>query len=93
MAVRDLADQLLLTHSAAVQTENRLVTARLVQREAAPDDGRVVLVTLTKEGRRRLGDLVEHHVNELLRRERDLLLGLRRIKTAGHPRRVGERPA
>lgn len=81
MAVGDLAGQLMLTHSAAVQMVQRLIAMKLVRRDVAGEDRRVVLVALTSEGARLLKTLAHSHRDELLRRERDLLKALRRIKT------------
>src|ERR1700693_4400471 len=50
MMIRDLADQLLLTHHAAVQLVNRLESAKLVERRRSPNDGRSVLLGLTPPG-------------------------------------------
>ena len=81
MAVRDLADQLMLTHSAAVQTLDRLVGAGLVRRASSGDDRRVVRVEMTPDGRRVLGDLAERHLDDLLRQEADLKTALRRVRS------------
>jgi DNA-binding MarR family transcriptional regulator len=80
MAVGDLAGELMLTHSAAVQMVQRLIAMKLVRRDVAGDDRRVVLVALTVEGGRLLKTLVHSHRDELLRREGDLLTALRRVK-------------
>lgn len=80
MAVRDLADQLMLTHSAAVQTLDRLVAAGLVRRASSGEDRRVVRVEMTPEGRRLLAGLAERHLDELLRQEADLKTALKRVR-------------
>jgi DNA-binding MarR family transcriptional regulator len=80
MAVRDLADELILTHSAAVQTLDRLTAAGLVRRTASGEDRRVVRVEMTLEGRNLLAALAERHLDELLRREGDLKAALRGVK-------------
>lgn len=81
MAVRDLADQLMLTHSAAVQMVQRLVAMGFVRRETGDDDRRVVQVALTAEGGRLLASLAHSHLAELLRRERELHASLRHLKS------------
>ena len=80
MAVRDLADQLMLTHSAAVQTLDRLTAAELVRRTVSGEDRRVVRVEMTPEGRTVLAALAERHLDELLRQEADLKAALRGVK-------------
>ena len=48
-----LADRLRVNRSTATRAVDRLVTDGLVERFPSPDDGRVVLVRITAEGRRR----------------------------------------
>jgi len=79
MALRDLADELMLTHSAAVQMVDRLEAAGLAQRDAG-EDRRVVLVSLTPEGGALLSDLARGHLQEVLRCERDLARSARRLR-------------
>jgi len=80
MAVRDLAEQLMLTHSAAVQMVQRLAAIGLVDRETGEKDRRVVRVTLTPTGGDLLAGLAHSHLEEVLRRERDLQIALRRLR-------------
>lgn len=91
MAMRDLAEQLMLTHSAAVQMVDRLAKAGWVRREAKDDDRRMVLVALTPEGGRLLASLTGRHVDELLCRDRELHAALRRIKALTRHARTRER--
>jgi DNA-binding MarR family transcriptional regulator len=79
MAVRDLADRLVLTHSAAVQMVHRLSAAGLVRRESSQQDRRVVRVGLTPEGGRLLARLSRLHRDELLRPAEDLKTALHRL--------------
>lgn len=67
--IRDLADQLLIQHNGAVQLTDRMVQAELVERRQAPNDGRGVLVVMTKKGSRLLEQLAVNHFKELLRQE------------------------
>lgn len=69
MTIRDLAEQLLLTHHAAVQMVDRLARAGLVARTPSPSDRRVVLPRLTDKGETLLADLATRHLAELLRQE------------------------
>lgn len=88
IAMRELAEQLLMTHSAAVQLFDRLVAGGLARREASPDDGRVVLLRLTEKGNDLLLSLAGRHLREMQSRERDLSRSLRRltaIKAPGEP--------
>ncbi len=83
MSMKDLAEQLLLTHHAAVQLVNRLAKAGLAQRDASSEDRRSVLLTLTPKGDALLDDLAAKHLEELLRQEPALTASLRRIKRMG----------
>ena len=83
MSMRDLAEQLLLTHHAAVQLVNRLARADLAQRTASADDRRSVLLTLTPRGEAMLDELAALHLDEMLRQEPALSASLRRLKRMG----------
>ena len=83
MSMRDLAEQLLLTHHAAVQLVNRLARAGLAQRTASADDRRSVLLTLTPRGEAMLDELAALHLDEMLRQEPALSASLRRLKRMG----------
>ncbi len=83
MMIRDLADQLLLTHHAAVQLVNRLESAKLVERRRSPNDGRSVLLGLTPPGEALVDVLSAQHLNELLRQEPLLARSLRRLRSLG----------
>jgi len=83
MSMRDLAEQLLLTHHAAVQLVNRLARADLAQRTASADDRRSVLLTLTPRGEALLDELAALHLDEMLRQEPALSASLRRLKRMG----------
>jgi DNA-binding MarR family transcriptional regulator len=80
MAMKDLAEQLLLTHHATVQLVNRLAKLGLVQRQPSPEDRRGVLVVLTPKGEALLDDLAAKHLDEILRHEPLLTQSLRRLR-------------
>ena len=82
MATKDLADQLLLTHHAAVQLVDRLEKLGLVQRDPSEDDRRVVLLKLSEPGEALLAHLVEQHLAEIRRQEPQLTRSLVRIREA-----------
>jgi DNA-binding MarR family transcriptional regulator len=63
----DIADHLMLRHHSAVELVDRAVRSGLVERVADPDDHRVVRITLTKEGERKLRALSAAHLEELSR--------------------------
>ena len=63
--VSELVGTLALTQSAVTELVQRAEAAGLLQREASPTDGRVVYLSLTPEGERRL-----HHVHAALGPER-----------------------
>lgn len=52
--VSELVERLALTQSTVTELVQRAVAAGLVARRASPDDGRVVILTLTRQGRERL---------------------------------------
>ena len=66
-SIRDVADHLLLRHHSVVELIDRAVRLGLVQRVADPEDQRVVRLSLTSEGGRRLEALAAAHVEELSR--------------------------
>jgi DNA-binding MarR family transcriptional regulator len=83
MTIKDLSEQLLLTHHAAVQLVNRLAKAGLAQRTPSSTDGRSVLVQLTSRGLALVDALAGQHMDEMLRQEPLLSRSLRRLKRMG----------
>ncbi len=67
MSMSDLAEQLLLTHHAAVQMVDRLAKAGLAERRASGKDRRVVLLHLTPQGGALVEDLAARHLEEMQR--------------------------
>ena len=65
--IGDIAAHLQLRHHSAVGLVDRAEDAGLVQRSSDPDDQRVVRLTLTPLGRRRLERLSALHLEELRR--------------------------
>jgi DNA-binding MarR family transcriptional regulator len=80
MAMKDLADQLLIAHHAAVQLVNRLEKAGLAERNRSSEDRRNVWVGLTGEGKRLLNRLASLHLAEMLRQEPLLTQSLARLR-------------
>jgi DNA-binding MarR family transcriptional regulator len=80
MAIKDLAEQLLLTHQAAVQMVDRLARAGLAEREPSKEDRRSVLIRLTAKGERLLDELAARHLEEMLRQEPLLTESLQRLR-------------
>ncbi|HEX4179941.1 MAG TPA: MarR family transcriptional regulator [Caulobacteraceae bacterium] len=80
MSMKDLAEQLLLTHHAAVQLVDRLAKSGLATREASQEDRRSVNLALTDKGAGLLDELAGKHLEELLRQEPMLTSSLRRLK-------------
>ena len=80
MAIKDLAQQLLLTHHATVQLVDRLCKAELVVRAPSPSDRRSVLVSLTDHGEQVLDSLATQHLGEMLRQEPQLTDSLKRLR-------------
>jgi DNA-binding MarR family transcriptional regulator len=82
LAMKDLAEELMLQPHAAVQMVDRLQKLALAERRASPLDGRVVLVALTDKGENLLDELAARHLEEVLRQEPRLTEALRRLKRA-----------
>lgn len=80
MPIKELAEQLLLTHHAAVQLVNRLAKAGLAERSPSDEDRRSVLLTLTPTGEALLDELAGKHLEEMQRQEPLLTRSLRRLK-------------
>jgi len=80
LAMKDLAEELMLQPHAAVQMVDRLQKLELAERRASPLDGRVVLVALTEKGDDLLDGLAARHLEELLKQEPKLTDVLRRLK-------------
>jgi DNA-binding MarR family transcriptional regulator len=87
MTMGDLADQLLLTHHAAVQLVNRMCAAGLVERAPSSTDRRIVRLVMTRDGEALVDRLAALHLREVLRQEPSLTGSLRRLKrlVAGQP--------
>jgi DNA-binding MarR family transcriptional regulator len=80
MTMGDLAEQLLLTHHAAVQLVNRMAKAGVAEREPSSTDRRSVLVKLTANGEALLDRLAGQHLDEVLRQEPQLTRSIRRLR-------------
>ncbi len=74
LSAGDLASSMLLSPAATTNRINQLEGAGLVERLADPDDGRAVIVGLTRRGRTRAEQAVRSHSDN----ERRLLRGLSR---------------
>jgi DNA-binding MarR family transcriptional regulator len=80
MSVRELADQMLLTHHGAVQLVDRLADSGFAQRERAAHDRRTVFLKLTPQGKGLLEDLAGAHLEEMLQQEALLSRSLSQLK-------------
>ncbi len=80
MAMKELAEQLLLTHHAAVQMVDRLAKAGLATRGASTADRRLVLLKLTPRGETLLDKLAERHLEVVLRQEPALSASLKELR-------------
>jgi DNA-binding MarR family transcriptional regulator len=83
MTMKDLSEQLLLTHHAAVQLVNRLAKAGLVERTPSAADRRSVILTLTPVGAGVVDALAARHLEEMLRQEPLLAKSLRKLRKIG----------
>jgi DNA-binding MarR family transcriptional regulator len=87
--IGQVADALLVRHHSAVGLADRAEAAGLVQRRVDPDDHRVVRLSLTALGRRRLRRLSALHLEELDRlgpQLRAVWAGLPEVEQSGSPR-------
>ena len=80
MTMGDLAEQLLLTHHAAVQLVDRMAKAGIAQRAPSSTDRRSVLLKLTADGEALVDRLAAQHLEEVLRQEPRLTRSLRRLR-------------
>lgn len=83
MSMKDLAEQLLLTHHAAVQLVDRLAKAGMAERTPSAEDRRSVLLSLTQSGAGLLDALAVKHLAEVRRQEPLLARSLRRLRKMG----------
>src|SRR5262245_42554241 len=72
--VGDVADHLLLRHHSAVELVDRAALSGLVKRHVDGTDRRVVRLSLTAKGERRLATLSAAHLEELARLQSGLRL-------------------
>lgn len=80
MLMKELAEQLLLTHHAAVQLVDRLAKLRLAEREQPAQNRRTVMLRLTQQGEQLLQDLASKHLEEMLRQEPILSRSLKQLR-------------
>lgn len=80
MTIKELAEQLLLTHHATVQLVDRLARGGLAAREPSSADRRSVLLKLTARGEALLGELAARHLEAMLAQEPALSASLRRLR-------------
>jgi DNA-binding MarR family transcriptional regulator len=80
MTMGDLANELLLTHHAAVQLINRMTKAGVAYRAPSSTDRRAVELKLTPAGAALVDGLAALHLHELLRQEPNLTQSLQRLK-------------
>jgi DNA-binding MarR family transcriptional regulator len=89
MTMKDLAEQLLLTHHAAVQLVNRLASAGLAERTPSSEDRRSVLLRLTPVGDSLVEELASEHLREMRRQEPLLAGALRHLRAIPSDREDG----
>ena len=80
MTMGDLAEQLMLTHHAAVQLVNRMTKAGVAERAPSSTDRRSVLLRLTPAGEALIDRLAGLHLSEILRQEPQITRSLRRLR-------------
>jgi DNA-binding MarR family transcriptional regulator len=80
LAMKDLAEELLLAPHATVQLMNRLEKAGLAERRPSDRDRRFVFVALTPKGDALIEALGERHLEAMLRQEPQLRSSLNRLR-------------
>jgi DNA-binding MarR family transcriptional regulator len=80
MAVKDLAAELLIGQSTAVELVDRLEDMGLIVRTGSSEDARVTLATLTERANQVLGNLAAVHRDELRRQIPALIALLSRLQ-------------
>lgn len=83
--IKQFANDMLLSHHAAVQLADRLVAAKLVLRTASLEDRRSVFLKLTASGEALLDTLARDHLREMLAHEPLLAESLRRLRQMSKP--------
>lgn len=78
-SITNLAEQLLIRQHTAVELAKRLDNAGLVRRLRSPQDGRVVLLSLTPKAESIMMDLASVHLDELRQLAPGLAELLRRV--------------
>jgi DNA-binding MarR family transcriptional regulator len=81
LAIKELAEELLIKPNGAVQLVDRLEAIGMVRRDTDARDRRVVFVSLTDLGNRVIAILAADHMAELLRYRPLLVESLRRLKS------------
>jgi DNA-binding MarR family transcriptional regulator len=80
MTIKELAEQLLLTHHAAVQLVDRLARGALATRVPSSEDRRSVRLKLTDKGEALLAELAARHLEAMLAEEPGLTASLGRLR-------------
>ena len=80
--MKDLAEELLLSHHGAVQMVNRLCSAGLAERIPSHLDRRSVFLKLTTSGDATVKELASQHLAEMQRHEPLLAKSLRRLRNS-----------
>jgi len=91
ITVGELADELLLTSSAAVQLVDRVVKLGFVERQTAANDRRSTQLVLTDSGEMLLHSLAARHLEQLGKRKKqisDLLAQLKRARSLGNSKKL-----
>jgi DNA-binding MarR family transcriptional regulator len=89
MTMKDLAEELLLSHHGAVQMVNRLCSAGLAERMPSHLDRRSVFLKLTTTGDAMVEELATQHLAEMERQEPLLAESLKRLRDIPRASLVG----
>ena len=77
--VKEIARQLCLEHHTVVELADRLEKRGLLKRQSSAEDGRVVLLHLTRDGRATLNKIVRFSFAQLREEAPELIRSLRRL--------------
>ncbi len=89
ISVGEVAERLLIRHHTAVELVNRMTRLKILSRSVDGADSRRVLVSLTREGERRLQQLSRIHLEELRAIGPTLTRLLRPLRRPGQGSRTG----
>jgi DNA-binding MarR family transcriptional regulator len=80
LTISQLSERLQVKHHSAVNIVDRLVTKKLIRRQASEHDRRERHLELTDKGEKLIEELAEVHYTELYKRSEEMIKALQRLK-------------